>query len=156
MKLHDLNISDFEMDEIVSIELVGERDTVDITVDDTHMFFANGVYSHNSSLENDVIEADKIADAYSKIMVSDFVMSVSRKINDKVSNTARFHIIKNRFGKDGMTFPADFNASIGLIDIHEDTSSPGKEVVHKMENTNEVVRQLLKRKYDELEGDGFE
>ena len=32
-------------------------------------------------------------------------MSLSRKKEDKVNNTARFHIMKNRFGPDGITFP---------------------------------------------------
>lgn len=116
--------------------------------------------ANRSSLEHDVIEADKVSESYAKIMIADFVMSLSRKINDKVSGTARWHVIKNRMGKDGVTFPSDFNAAIGHIVIHEEMSAGGKETTHKMQNGNEVVRQLLKRKFDELEGptqaEGFE
>ena len=111
--------------------------------------------ANKSSLEHDIIEADKVAEAYAKVMIADFVMSLSRKIADKISGTARWHIIKNRMGKDGITFPSSFNASTGQITIMEPESATGKETTHKMENSTEVVRQLLKRKYDELEG-GFE
>ena len=114
--------------------------------------------ANKSALEHDVIEADKVAEAYAKVMIADFVMSVSRRVADKVSGTARWHIIKNRMGKDGITFPSNFNASNGQIDILEPQSNIGKETTHKMENSNEVVRQLLKRKFDELEDtkSGFE
>lgn len=106
--------------------------------------------ANRSSLEHDVIDADKVAEAYAKIMISDFVMSLSRKISDKVSGTARCHIIKNRMGKDGVTFPSKFNASNGQIEILEPESVSGKETSHKMEGGNEVVRQLLKKKYEDL------
>ena len=32
-------------------------------------------------------------------------MSMSRKVEDKIANTGRFHVIKNRFNPDGITFP---------------------------------------------------
>lgn len=112
--------------------------------------------ANKSALEHDVIEADKVAEAYAKVMIADYVMSLSRKVSDKVSGTARCHVIKNRMGKDGITFPSNFNSSNGNIEILEPQSNMGKETTHKMENGNEVVRQLLKRKYDELENGGFE
>ena len=61
--------------------------------------------ANRSSLEEDVIDATKVAEAYSKVMIADFVVSVSRKVEDKIANTSRFHVIKNRFGIDGITFP---------------------------------------------------
>ena len=56
--------------------------------------------------KDDVIEGDKAAGSYDKIMVSDFCMSLSRKKEDKLNGTGRIHIMKNRYGKDGMTFGA--------------------------------------------------
>ena len=52
-------------------------------------------------------------------MIADFVMSMSRKVEDKVSKTARFHIIKNRFGVDGITFPSKMDTELGKIDIYK-------------------------------------
>ena len=150
MKMHNLNPEDFVMDEIVSIELVGEEDTVDITVEDTHMFFANDVYSHNSALDEDIIEASKVSESYQKVMTADFVMSLSRKVEDKVANTGRFHVIKNRFGPDGLTYPAMVNTNIGKIDIYDSNTSGGREQQKKMNNQSEYTRQILSTKYEDL------
>jgi len=158
MKMHNLNPEDFVMDEIVSIELVGEENTVDITVEDTHMFFVNDVYSHNSALEEDVIGADKVAEDYSKIMTADFVMSMSRKVEDKIANTGRFHVIKNRFGIDGVTYPATINTNIGQVQIFEGSSQFGKDAQNKMNNSEEFLRKELANKYNDMEKkvEGFE
>ena len=155
--MHNINPEDFVMDEIVSIELVGEEDTVDITVEDTHMFFANGIYSHNSSLEEDVIDASKVAESYAKVMIADFVISMSRKVEDKIANTGRFHVIKNRFGVDGITFPASINTNNGSIKIFEANTQDGQTTQKKMDNSEEYLRKQLANKYNsDKEMGGFE
>ena len=78
--------------------------------------------ANRSSLEEEIIDATKVAEAYSKVMIADFVVSVSRKVEDKIANTSRFHVIKNRFGIDGVTFPASMNTNIGKIQIYESTT----------------------------------
>jgi replicative DNA helicase len=107
--------------------------------------------SNRSSLEEHVIGAEKIAESYNKIMIADFVLSLSRKIEDKVANTGRIHIIKNRFGPDGLTFPTMMNTAIGQIDIYDSGTSSGQAVQNRMNNGNEYVRKLLKKRYDEFE-----
>lgn len=107
--------------------------------------------SNRSSLEDEVIGAEKIAESYAKIMAADFVMSLSRKIEDKIANTGRVHIIKNRFGPDGMTYPTTMNTTIGKIDIYESSSSPGQAVQKKQDNGSEYTRKLLAQKYKDFE-----
>lgn len=150
MNKHNLKSTDFYMDEIVSIELVGETSTVDITVDDTHMFFANGIYSHNSATQSEVVEADKIADSYAKVMNADFIMSISRKSNDKLNDAARVHIMKNRFGMDGMTFSSKMNTNKGIMEIYDTTVQIGNDKSDKDNNTAD--RQLLHQKYKNIFG----
>ena len=147
MKQHNLNPKDFDMDEIVSIELIGERETVDITVEDTHMFYANDIYTHNSAIDSDVIEADKIADSYAKVMNADFIMSWSRKAKDKLNNTARAHVMKNRFGPDGLTFPCKMDTFTGTIDVFDGNSSDGLASTKDSEQGALVQKQLLHKKY---------
>ena len=106
--------------------------------------------SNRSSLEDDMIGAEKIAESYSKIMTADFVMSLSRKIEDKIANTGRVHVIKNRFGPDGMTFPTMMNTSIGKLDIFDSSSSNGIVEQKKQDNGNEYTRKLLAKKYDDF------
>ena len=114
--------------------------------------------ANRSALEEDVIGADKIAEDYSKIMTADFVMSMSRKVEDKIANTGRFHIIKNRFGIDGITYPATINTNIGQVLIHEGSSKFGKEVQGRMDNSQEFLRKELANKYKDMEKkvEGFE
>jgi replicative DNA helicase len=106
--------------------------------------------SNREGLNDDIIEADKAAGAYAKIFPADFVMSLSRKAQDKLSNTARLHIIKNRFGVDGVTFPVYMDTSRGVINVHSETSSKGKEVSNAMTTDTEYNRQRLKQRFSQL------
>jgi archaellum biogenesis ATPase FlaH len=115
--------------------------------------------ANRSALEEEVIEATKIAESYSKIMIADFVLSISRQAQDKLSHTARCHIIKNRFGIDGITYPMNMNTNLGKIEIYAGNSQPGKEQQGKMDNSEEFKRQLLASKYKDMkktEVEGFE
>jgi len=106
--------------------------------------------ANRSSLEEDIIEAQKVAESYQKVMTADFVFSMSRKVEDKIANTGRIHIIKNRFGPDGLTFPASVNTNNGKIMVYETGTLGGKEVQGKMNKKNEFVRKMLKNKYDDI------
>ncbi len=106
--------------------------------------------ANRSALEEDVIGAEKIAESYTKIMTADFVLSLSRKIEDKISGTGRWHVIKNRFGPDGITFPSKMNTSNGQINIYEETSVQGKATQKTMDTGDELLRKRLANKFTEL------
>ena len=114
--------------------------------------------ANRSALEEDVIGADKVAEDYSKVMTADFVISMSRKVEDKIANTGRFHVIKNRFGIDGVTYPSTINTNIGVVQIHEGSSQFGKETQDKMNNSEEFLRKELANKYKDMgkKVEGFE
>jgi len=114
--------------------------------------------ANRSALEEDIIGADKVAEDYSKVMTADFVMSMSRKVEDKIANTGRFHVIKNRFGIDGITYPSTINTNVGQIKIFEGSSQFGKEAQSKMDNSSEFLRKELANKYKDMEKkvEGFE
>ena len=109
--------------------------------------------ANRSALEDDVIEAGKISESYSKVMIADFVLSLSRKVTDKIAGTGRFHIIKNRFGPDGITFPSKMNMSNGQIHIYEETSVQGKDTNKQMQTGEELLRKSLLQKYKEVSND---
>jgi hypothetical protein len=112
--------------------------------------------ANRSSLEEDVIGADKVSEDYSKVMTADFVMSMSRKVEDKIANTGRFHVIKNRFGPDGITFPATINTNTGHIQIYETNTQGGQEAQGKMNNADEYIRKTLAQKKKDFDAGGFE
>jgi len=112
--------------------------------------------ANRSSLEEDVIDASKVSEDYSKVMTADFVMSMSRKVEDKIANTGRFHVIKNRFGPDGLTFPATINTNTGYIMIYEAHTKEGRSTQGKMDNSEEYLRRTLAQKKKDFDSDGFE
>ena len=108
--------------------------------------------TNRSAIDYEVIQADSIADSYAKVMTSDFIMSVSRKAKDKLSNTARFHVMKNRFGADGLTFPAKMDTMVGQIDVFEPQSADGVIAQKESNNGNALEKKLLHKKYLENMG----
>ena len=106
--------------------------------------------ANRSALDEDVIEATKVSESYQKIMTADFVMSLSRKVEDKIGNTGRFHVIKNRFGPDGMTFPAKVNTNTGKMEIFEGNSVGGKEQQGKIDNRDNIMKKMLSNRYEDL------
>ena len=105
-----------------------------------------------AALEEDIIEADKIAASYGKVMVSDFIMSLSRKVQDKLSGTGRVHIVKNRFGPDGMTLPSKINTNNGQFQFFEPDTSQGKATKKDMKSGETMMKKNLSEKFKDLGG----
>jgi predicted ATP-dependent serine protease len=91
--------------------------------------------------KDNIIEADKIAGSYDKIMIADFAMSLSRKREDKVNGTGRMHIMKNRFGSDGMTYNAKINTSNGNIVI--DTNEMDEETIQAQAQMSNSINNKM-------------
>ena len=125
-------------------ELRGLAGTIDVPI-------WTASQANRSALQEDVIQADKIAESYSKIMTADFVMSLSRKIEDKVGGTGRIHVIKNRFGPDGITFPSQIDTNNGSFKIYDETSVRGAELKTQMGNHEEYMRKEMKKRFEELD-----
>jgi len=109
--------------------------------------------TQRSSIQEDVIQADKIAESYNKIMTADLVISLSRKLEDKANHTGRAHIIKNRFGADGITFPVYMNTSQGKIEIYDENSSKGILLKKQMQASEGMLKKTLAKKFAELHDD---
>jgi len=111
---------------------------------------------NRSGAKDDIIEGDKAAGSYDKIMITDISISLSRKKEDKVAGTGRFHIMKNRYGGDGMTFGAKVDTSTGHFEIfddyedNEESYTPSKPV-NDFSDVNVQERDLLKKKFFELQ-----
>jgi replicative DNA helicase len=108
--------------------------------------------ANRSALEEDVIEADKIASSYGKVMVSDFLMSLSRKVEDKMSGTGRGHVIKNRFGPDGITLPCKINTNNGQFQFFEPQTTQGKQTTQVMKSGENIMKKNLAQKFKDLGG----
>jgi len=105
--------------------------------------------TNRTAIDSEVIEADKIADSYAKVMNADFIMSWSRKSKDKLNNTARAHVMKNRFGMDGITFPCKMDTNKGIIEVYEGNSSDGIMATKESKDGSLMEKKLLHKKYVE-------
>ena len=108
--------------------------------------------TNRSAIDSEVIEADKIADSYAKVMNADFIMSWSRKSKDKLNNTARAHVMKNRFGPDGITFPCKMDTNTGYIEVYDGTSPDGVIAQKEAASGQLETKKLLHKKYVENMG----
>ena len=110
---------------------------------------------NRAGAKDDIIEGDKAAGSYDKIMITDVAISLSRKKEDKVKGTGRFHIMKNRYGIDGLTFGAKIDTSTGHMEIFDnyeddpDQYTPSKPV-NEFSDINNLDRDLLQQKFFEL------
>ena len=105
-----------------------------------------------SALEEDIIEADKIASSYGKVMVADFLMSLSRKVEDKMSGTGRGHVIKNRFGPDGVTLPCKINTNNGQFQFFEPQTTQGKQTTQVMKTGENMIKKNLAQRFKDMGG----
>lgn len=96
--------------------------------------------------KDSIIEGDKAAGSYDKMMIADMCFSLARQKEDKVLGTGRWHIMKNRYGQDGMTYDVKMDTNNGRIefqgkveagDLLEDPSKP------KFSLDSETLKKLL-------------
>ena len=111
---------------------------------------------NRSGAADKVVEGDKAAGSYDKIMIGDIIISTSRLRKDKVDNTSRWHIIKNRYGSDGITFNCDFEGSTGVTRItgeyveEEESDSPQSSPQRTKQDFDHDDRDYLRKKFFEL------
>ena len=99
---------------------------------------------NRAGAQDKIIEGDKAAGSYDKIMITDIALSLSRRKEDKVNGTGRFHFMKNRYGMDGMTFSINADTSTGRFvvsdytDLDEDdvkfSSGASDNILNKIKN----------------------
>ena len=115
--------------------------------------------ANRTAAKSDIIEGDNAAGSYDKIMIGDIILSLARKRKDKIEGTGNWHIMKNRYGADGMTFRSRINTSNGYINIDEspvdDDSieiSSNNKPVNDFSGVGVEERQMLQKKFFKLEG----
>ena len=101
--------------------------------------------------EEEIIEAMGVADSYRKIMTGDFILSLSRKKEDKEQGTGRIYVMKNRFGPDGMWYPCSFDASMGKVEIYEKNSVEGAEIMAKVKSAEERMKDMFGKRFNQIQ-----
>lgn len=88
----------FMVDEIVEIQEIGEIETVDISVSDDNLFFANGILTHNSGYGQNSPGLDTISESYGLAATCDAIYNIFQSPEDKELGIINIGSVKNRFG----------------------------------------------------------
>jgi len=96
-----------------------------------------------------VVGLENMSEAYGKAMVSDVVVSISRKPMEKSSGVGRMFIAKNRAGRDGILFPIMLDTSTSRINIIDNADELSLSEVVKSDK--DLMKNLLKSKWNELQ-----
>jgi replicative DNA helicase len=109
---------------------------------------------NRAGAKDDIIEGDKAAGSYDKMMVTDVAISLSRKRQDKVNGTGRFHIMKNRYGMDGMTYSVKVDTSTGHFEVssylEEDDEPSSWQQSNTFGGIDSSDKALIKQRFFEL------
>ena len=110
---------------------------------------------NRAGANDEVIQQDKIAGAFSKFFTADLAISFSRTRKDKVSGTGRFYFMGNRMGPDGITFTAKVNTANGAMTVTEDEGDDDiQDIPRPAQNTSSSLapneRNALRSKFFEL------
>jgi replicative DNA helicase len=112
---------------------------------------------NRAGAKDNIVEGDKAAGSYDKMMITDVCISLSRQRKDKVEGTGRFHIMKNRYGMDGLTFGVRANTSTGHFDVSndlyvEDENPPQQQTPQNNFNSDidKFDKSSLQKKFFEL------
>ena len=113
--------------------------------------------TNRSGLSAEVITMEQISEAFNKCFVADFILSVSRTIEDKQNNQGKIFIAKNRNGPDGMVFNIFMDTSnVNIKILTQNTTIKWKHDMTQQIVTAPVAldskaqQQLLKAKYTKL------
>lgn len=110
-----------------------------------------GSAANKSESNSEIITIISMAESFAKAAVADIIITISRLIEDKMRNTARMYVAKNRAGRDGIVIPLNpFN--IGLMQIETQpaitsTDELKKEIEKLSTEENDILKKSLEKKY---------
>ena len=129
-------MSNIAEDEIISIEEIGEIDTIDIQVSGNNLFLANEILTHNSgySVEPSITA---LSESYALGATADFIGSLWQGDGDNEMGIMRHSLLKNRFGRNAGTTALKIDYS--TLTITED------EAINCMTQDSQDSSDLLSR-----------
>jgi len=96
--------------------------------------------TNRSGLNAEVITMESISEAFNKCFVADFIFSISRTAEDKLANTGRIFVAKNRNGVDGIIYPIYMDTRNVTINVQTSTG----------ETIGDVKKEAKKRQEKKL------
>jgi len=136
-------------DEIVEIEEIGERETIDIEVDGNHLYYANDILTHNSAYNNLDSGLESISESMGVIMTADVSMLLLSNEELKEKKQVILKTEKNRYtGKlDRVLLQVDWpKMKFKGVDEIEDESI---NELKKLTNEN-IINETIDKTYENI------
>jgi len=105
--------------------------------------------ANRDSANSDIVGLENMAEAYSKAMVADVVVSLSRKATEKATGAGRLFVAKNRAGRDGLLFPINIDTARSRFTVLDESTLTLNEAVAQDEND---MKNTLREKWQKLKG----
>jgi replicative DNA helicase len=103
--------------------------------------------ANRDASNSDVVGLENMSEAYGKAMVADFIVSISRKPEEKASGSARLFVAKNRAGRDGVVFPLTIDTSKSKFTILNSDSISLQDANQQIEKE---TKGYLREKWKEV------
>jgi hypothetical protein len=137
-----------EWDEIISINYVGEEETIDINTSGNRLFYANNILTHNSSVDEVEFDHSHISGGISKINTADNVFGIFTSRAMRESGKYQLQLLKTRsssgFGtKVDLVYDVE---SLRIVDAGEqDSDSPLSKlpaaVLSSLKTRSKIVKE---------------
>jgi len=98
--------------------------------------------SNRSGQYAELLTLESIAGAYAKAMPSDFIMTISRTLDECANNTGKCLIAKNRFGESNNVFPMFIDLAHSRLDVLSDDGVNGLDAASAQSEMNKKASGL--------------
>lgn len=126
-------------DEIVSIEYLGEQDTIDINTSGNRLFYANGILTHNSAVEEIEFDHSHISGGISKINTADNVFGIFTSRHMREKGQYQLQLMKTR-SSSGVGQKIDLAFNIDTLRIFDDESNSENSSTNQ--NSNSILNRI--------------
>lgn len=134
-------MNNIDWDEIVSIEELDVRDTIDINLDGDRLFLANGILTHNSAVEAKEINHSHLSGSLGKIFTVDIYFAIVFSDIQRQQGEMAFHLLKTR-SSDGVGKFVQVRWNASTLRITDPQIGPTGAPVHKFAITNNEIKGI--------------
>lgn len=101
--------------------------------------------TNRGGLEAEVVTLASIAEAYAKATVCDLIFTISRRMEDKQTNSGRLFWAKSRLGRDGMVYPFVMNSATVKVTILGQGEDPIAAFLENQKNLQQLLGDRAKK-----------
>ena len=144
--------------EIVNIEEVGEMNMIDIEVSGNHLFYANGILTHNSSSD---LGLEDTSESFGLPATADFMFGLQRSEEMDDLNQILVKQLKNRYSDPGINRRFVLGVDRSKMRLYNVEQSAQEDILDGpvMDNTKfgeqDYERSKPKSKFDRSKFEGF-